>query len=147
MTFLSFSHIYLPVRDVDESIKFNTENLGFKLLRKYRTSSDGEPSAYLELGDTLLELTKARGQLPIEKDVVEPRIGITVDNMDAAWSALMKNGVESARDPFDARTFWGKQAQIKDPNGYGISLREWEAPDGPHYEGWQPRHEGGTRLA
>jgi hypothetical protein len=59
----------------------------------------------------------------------------------------MAKGVEVSREPFDARTFWGKQAQIKDPSGYGISLREWAAPDDPYFPDWQPRHEGVERLA
>jgi lactoylglutathione lyase len=143
----SFSHIYLPVNDVDESIEFYTQNLGFKLLRKYRMSADGNPSAYVELGDVLLELTKSRTPLPRDPNQVESRIGLTVTDMDGVWADLMKKGVQSAREPFDARTFWGRQAQIKDPSGYGISLREWAEPDNPRFEGWQPRHEGAERLA
>jgi len=38
--------------------------------------------------------------------------------------------VPIAREPWDARTFWGRQAYIKDPSGYILSLREWRAPDG-----------------
>ena len=147
MMFTGFSHIYLPVRDVDESIRFYSENFGFRLLRKYQTSAGGAPSAYLELGEVLLELTKARGALPADSDSVEPRIGLTVPDMAAAWSALMERGAVPVREPYDARTFWGRQAQVKDPNGYGISLREWAEPDNPHFEAWEPRHEGVTRLA
>ena len=86
----SFSHIYLPVRDVDESIAFYTENLGFKLLRKYRTSADGPPSAYLELGDVLLELTYARGPLPIDEGRVETRIGLTVTDRHLSLGLFKK---------------------------------------------------------
>ena len=146
--FTSFSHIYLPVRDVDESIAFYTNNLGFKLLRKYRMGGDaGNVSAYLEIDGVLLELLQARGPTPADEGQVEPRIGITVTDMDTVIRDLRAAGIEVTREPYDARTFWGRQAMVKDPSGYGISLREWQAPDSPHYEGWQPRHEGVTRLA
>ncbi len=145
--FTGFSHIYLPVRDVDESIDFYTKNLGFRLLRKYTLAEGAAPSAYLELGEVLLELTKARRPLPAEEGNVEPRIGLAVTDMDAAWADLTSKGVEPVREPYDARTFWGRQAQVKDPNGYGISLREWAPPDQPRFDDWQPKHAGVTRLA
>jgi len=143
----SFSHIYLPVKDVDQAIDFYTRNLGFKLFRKYRMAEGGNASAYVELGDVLLELTQARGPVPADEGRVEGRIGLTVTDMDAVTKDLKSKGVEFEREPFDARTFWGRQAMIKDPSGNGISLREWQAPDNPRFDGWQPRHEGVSRLA
>ena len=71
--FTSFSHIYLPVRDVDTSIDFYTKNLGFRLLRKYRTGEGGSASAYVELGEVLLELTPSQRPLPIDEGRVENR--------------------------------------------------------------------------
>jgi hypothetical protein len=35
-------------------------------------------------------------------------------------------------------TFWGRQAVIRDTGGANIGLRVWRAPDGPHFDGWQP---------
>ncbi len=145
--FTGFSHIYLPVRDVDESIDFYTKTLGFRLLRKYTMSEGAAPSAYVALGEVLLELTQSRQPLPADEGKVEPRIGLAVTDIDAAWADLMSKGVEPVREPFDARTFWGRQGQIKDPNGYAISLREWAPPDNPSFDDWQPRHAGVTRVA
>jgi lactoylglutathione lyase len=145
--FTSFSHIYLPVKDVDQSIAFYCDNLGFKLLRKYRSTPDGHASAYVELGDVLLELTHARGSLPIDEGRIENRLGITVTDMDAAMKELISKGTEVVREAWDATTFWGLQSRIKDPSGYDISLREWAPPDNPHFDGWQPKHEGVSRLA
>ena len=51
----AFSHIYLPSRSAEESIAFYTEQLGFRLLRKY--TMGGRVSAYCELGGVLLEVT------------------------------------------------------------------------------------------
>jgi catechol 2,3-dioxygenase-like lactoylglutathione lyase family enzyme len=113
----SFSHIYLPVRDVEQSIDFYTKNLGFRLLRKYRTTDGGNPSAYVELGEVLLELTQARQPLPGDESRVEPRIGLTVTDMDAVIKDLQSKGVQVEREPFDARTFWGSPGHDQGPLG------------------------------
>ena len=146
-TVSNFSHIYLPVNDVDQAIEFYTNNLGFKLYRKYRMNAGGNASAYVEMGGVLLELTQSRVPLPRDPERTEPRIGLAVDDIEAMMAELQAKGVEVERPVFEARTFWGKQAMIKDPSGNGISLREWESPDDPYFQGWTPRHEGVERLA
>ena len=141
--FKAFSHIYLPVRDLDESIAFYTQKLGFRLHRKMSTA--GRASAYAELGGVLLELTPRGADLPQTQGQL--RIGIEVDSLHDAISGLKADGVEVLREPFDARTFWGKQAVIADPSGWGISLREYRSPDSATYPDWQPAHEDTQRLA
>jgi catechol 2,3-dioxygenase-like lactoylglutathione lyase family enzyme len=140
----AFSHIYLPSRDVDESIAFYTQKLGFKLLRKYTTS--GRLSAYVELGEILLELSNS-STTPSTDGRSELRIGLIVDDMDQTLTELRAAGVEVAREPWAAMTFWGRQAQIRDPSGYLISLREYRAPDGPRFPDWQPDQPDVVRLA
>jgi lactoylglutathione lyase len=139
-----FSHIYLPSRSVDESIEFYTKKLGFKLQRKY--SMNGRVSAYVEIGGVLLELTQGENT-PDQDGRTEPRIGIEVSDIAAAIEELRSAGVEIAREPWAAMTFWGTQAMIKDPSGYIISLREWRAPDGPNFPDWKPEHDTVERLA
>ena len=139
----SFSHIYYKVRDVDETIDFYTKNFGFRLLRKYEIN--GRPAAYLELGQVLLELSPAQPEEMPKPG--ERRIGLTAPDVDAVVEGLRKNGVEIVEDARPARTFLGRQAAIKDPNGHIITLREWQAPDGPGYEGWQPSHPEVVRKA
>ncbi len=137
----SFSHIYNRVRDVEEAIDWYTKNLGFRLLRKYRTDPNGSPSAYLELGDVLLELTQARDASQLSGDG-ELKFGLTVTDLDGLMADLKSKDIPVTREASQARTFWGRQAAITDPSGNGISLREWEAPDGPHYNDWKPRSGG-----
>ena len=142
----SFSHIIYPVCDIGETVEFYTKNLGFYLLRRYSTSP-GRESSYLGLDDVLLELTQsptAAQESPEGR--LENRIGLTVADLDGALAELKGKGVEVAIEPYEARTFWGRQAAIKDPSGYSVSLREWRAPDNPHFEHWQPRHEGMVRT-
>lgn len=139
-----FSHIYLPSRNAEESIEFYTKILGFKLFRKY--NMNGRLSAYVELGGVLLELTDGATNTPDQDGRTEPRIGLEVPDINAAIEELKAAGVEIAREPWAAMTFWGTQAMIKDPSGYIISLREWRAPDGPTYMDWKPEHDNVERL-
>ena len=142
----SFSHIIYPVKNLDETIDFYTEYLGFKLLRRY-SMAPGRESAYLELGGVLLEIGERPDAAPPSANGrLENRIGVTVADLDGAVELLKSRGVEMEDEPYEARTFWGRQCKMKDPSGYSVTLREWRAPDGPTFDGWQPRHEGMTRT-
>ena len=143
----SISHIIYPVKNLDEAIEFYTQNLGFKVLRRYGSGRGGD-SAYLELGGVLLEMGENPNAAPSRADGrLENRIGLTVKDLDACVELLKSRGVEMEDEAYEARTFWGRQCKIKDPSGYSVTLREWRAPDGPTFPDWQPRHEGMTRTA
>ena len=141
----AFSHIYLPCRDVQESIDFYTRQLGFELFRRWEMN--GRQSAYCKLNGVLLELT-LRDNVPAATDNrVEPRIGLIVDDMDAEMSRLRAAGVVVEREPWAAATFWGRQAMIRDPNGWVVSLREYRAPDSPDFKDWVPDQPGVIRIS
>lgn len=140
-----FSHIYHRTRDLDEAIEWYTRNLGFKLLRKFEMR--GTPSAYVELDNVLLELSTIADPAGLPGPAGERRLGLRATDIDAVFAQLKANGVQVLEDPRDARTFWGRQGAIRDPSGYIITLREYDAPDNPKYPDWQPRHEDVKRLA
>ena len=122
------SHILYPVTDVARSIDFLSKTFGFYVQERGSTT-------YLGCGDTLLEVVEAQsGREPATLYAV----GLAVDNLDDALRELQSQGIEIVREPWNARTFWGRQAVIRDPGGANIALREWRAPDGPHFTGWQP---------
>ena len=143
-TTTGISHVYLPSKDVGESIAFYTEQLGFKLLRRYRMAD--RESAYVELGGVLVELTSS-DTTPAADGRFELRLGVGVPDMATAIAELKAVGVTVLREPWEARTFWGLQAQIQDPSGWVISLREWQAPAGPEFPDWTPRHDAVERIA
>jgi catechol 2,3-dioxygenase-like lactoylglutathione lyase family enzyme len=144
----SFSHVYLPVPDIDQAVRFYTGNLGFRLLRRWR-AGDGPEAAYAELGGVLLEIIVSTASPAVRPEGArgEQRFGLVVDDLDAVLTELRAKGVEVATEPFEPRSFWGRQAVIKDPFGYLIALREWRAPDGPHFDGWQPSRADVVRTA
>ena len=139
----AFSHIYLPCRDVQESIDFYTQQLGFSLHRAWEMNGRG--SAYCKLNGVLLELTLG-DKTPATDGRFEPRVGLIVDDIEAEIARLRAAGVHVEREPWDAATFWGRQAMIKDPNGWVISLRQYRAPDSPDYKDWQPDQPGVVRT-
>jgi catechol 2,3-dioxygenase-like lactoylglutathione lyase family enzyme len=145
MSITGLSHVYLKVRDVDEAIDFYTSNLGFRLLRKYTVR--GMLAAYVELGGILLELGTIRDTTLLPGPDGERKLGLRTTDIDAIFAQLRRNGVNVLEEPRPANTFWGRQGAIKDPSGYIITLREWEAPDSPSYADWEPRHEYVSRLA
>jgi predicted enzyme related to lactoylglutathione lyase len=122
------SHILYPVNDVARSIEFLSKTFGL-----YVQSRGG--TTYLGCGDTLLEVVAAE---PGREPATLYAVGLAVDDLDAALAELRARDVEVIREPWNARTFWGRQAVIRDPGGANIALREWRAPDGPHFEGWHP---------
>jgi catechol 2,3-dioxygenase-like lactoylglutathione lyase family enzyme len=143
--FTKFDHVHVVSTDIDKSVDFYTNVLGFYLQR--RTVVNGTLElAYVGLGETLLEIHRPpRGSSEIPAGANRP-FGLTVSDMDAALAYLQEKGVEVV-ETRDGWTFIGRHALIKDPCGISIELREWKGGDGPTNFDWQPTLPNVTRLA
>ena len=118
-------HVELATGDLNRAIEFYTTIIGFTLHSRERISVDFE-LAYLKLGDTMLELMQANR--PTLQPTDEWRLGVKlfaleVDNMDKEISRLKSKGVEVSRPPISLGP--SKRAEIKDPDGVSIELRQW----------------------
>ena len=126
--FRRIDHVEIVPSDFDRSITFYTEVLGFKL--KQRLSIGVPPLrdiAYLQLGDTVLELLDFETAGPPAPEV--PRVGyrmmaIEVDGMEEALAYLAGRGVRPSRAPY-ASGAGSLRAEIRDPDGLPIELRQW----------------------
>jgi glyoxylase I family protein len=114
-------HVGLTISDLERSIGFYTEVLGFNLLRKTSTN------AYLHLDDQLLELTQCRGPVEASPTVSEGKceerlycdVGIThlgfrVDHMDQAVARIQELGGQLVRPPYE---FEPQIAYVGEPAG------------------------------
>ncbi|WP_298228929.1 VOC family protein [Gryllotalpicola sp.] len=101
--------IVLSTEDLDESIKFYTETLGFPL--KFR---DGNHFAALDGGTVTLALATKLDH-PIYGQVV---VGIKTDDVDGVAAAIEDNGGGVARGPYnDAHE---RRAVVYDSQGNGL---------------------------
>ncbi len=124
--FKRIDHVEITTGDLERSIRFYKEVFGFALKERRKPSSpEIEEIAFLTLSDTMLELLLITHSAPPPKG---PQIGfrtmaIEVDDMDQAIEYLRGKGVEVSMRPVTIGT--SKRAEIKDPDGLSIELRQW----------------------
>ncbi len=124
--FKRIDHVEIISGDLERSIRFYKEVFGFALKERIKPSSpEIEEIAFLTLGDTMLELLAIKNSAPPPKG---PQVGfrtmaIEVDDMDQAIQYLKGKGVKVSWGPVSLGT--SKRAEISDPDGLSIELREW----------------------
>ena len=122
---ISIAHLAVTVRDMEESVRFYTEALGFRKAFEIARPETGEPwIVYMNIcPGQFLELFYGGKE---ENPWREPLIGfnhlcLEVDDIEAAVEK-----VRSAGYPIDAEPRQGSdtnwQAWIRDPNGIRIEL-------------------------
>ena len=146
-------HVEVWAKDLQESVAFYTEVLGFRHLRTTvarRPDGASHEQACVTLGGMMVELLAAPPERTSES-VDAGRMGVkafalTVDDMAATAAALKERGVQFVQEPKPGSSFYGWRAEILDPNGIGIELREW-IDDGIGNDDWQPDNAAVTRTA
>ena len=100
---VGFNHVALEVGDIDEALAFYGRFLDFTLRSK---SAD---SAFIDLGDQFLALSKGRRQASDD----DRHFGLVVDDKEAVRRALSETGVEPLPGPFlDFLDPWGNRIEI-----------------------------------
>jgi len=119
-------HTMLRVGDLERSIKFYTEVLGMKLLRK-KDYPDGKFTlAFIGYGDesenTVIELTYNWGTDSYDPGTGYGHIALEVDDVYEATEEIRKCGGNILRDagPMNAGTT--VISFVEDPDGYPIEL-------------------------
>ena len=124
--FKRIDHVEIISGNLERSIRFYQEVFGFVLKERFKPASpEIEEIAFLTLGDTMVELLAIKNSTPSPKS---PQVGfrtmaIEVDDMDRAIEYLKSKAVEVSRGPVTLGT--SKRAEIKDPDGLSIELRQW----------------------
>src|SRR5215470_12995552 len=129
--FKRIDHVEIVTDQPDRTIQFYTDVLGFKVKFRQRIdrSSLGVPMdlVYLDLGGTVVELITYNGvsvdPYPQKEHLGYRLIALEVDDMQQTIEFLKTKGVEVVWGPRVRETY--SRAEICDPNGYHIELRQW----------------------
>ncbi len=125
--FKRIDHIEIVPENLQRSIEFYTEILKFKI--KSRKKVDAPPMdevVFLELNGTVLELIAVKNPGPASKEqwqIGYRMMALEVDDMDKVVEYLKDRKVEITWGPVALGN--SKRAEIRDPDGLGIELRQW----------------------
>lgn len=125
--FKKIDHIEIVPTDINKTMDFYASVLGFKVRERFPVPmTPMREIAYLELGGTVIEL------ISVEKPAAKPQdpwivgyraMAIEVDDMDSTVNYLKNKGIEITWGP--VATGKSKRAEIRDPDGLPIELRQW----------------------
>jgi len=130
--FKKIDHVEIVTDQPDATVKFYTDVLGFTIRSREHVerSSLGVPMdlVYLDLAGTMVELITYRGAT-LAPDPGKEHLGYRmmaheVDDMQRTVDDLKTKGVETVWGPRVAEGRYAR-AEIRDPNGYHIELRQW----------------------
>jgi catechol 2,3-dioxygenase-like lactoylglutathione lyase family enzyme len=129
--FKRIDHVEIVTEDLDRSVKFYTDVLGFKVRARERIdrSSLGVPLdlAYLDLGGTSIELIKYGGSVapaPTQEHLGYRMMALEVADMQGTIDYLKTKGVPITWGPRVREGAYAR-AEIRDPDGHAIELRHW----------------------
>ena len=115
---LHLNHVAIAVKDLDESIRFYTQNLGFREVFRIPNPNGGKPTmAYLQTSrDTFIEVQQSNADRPVGVN----HIGISLDNFDASLAALREHGLTV--DAPRSTAIKVRLSGLTDPDGVHLEL-------------------------
>ena len=124
----SYMHTMIRVNDLDQSVKFYTELLGMKELRRTDVPDGRYTLAFVGYGDessnTVLELTYNYGVDHYDVGTAFGHLALGVSDIRASVEKLRDAGAKIIREPGPVKFGTTVIAFIEDPNGYKIELIE-----------------------
>jgi glyoxylase I family protein len=128
--FKRIDHIEIVTVEPERTVKFYTEILGFRVKQRDHIERPGGSAldlVYLDLGGTVVELISYQGvrvdPAPQGEHLGYRMMALEIDDMAKTVGDLKKQGVEVVWGPVTRPTY--ARAEIEDPNGYRIELRQW----------------------
>jgi glyoxylase I family protein len=130
--FKKIDHVEIITDDLERSVDFYTNVLGFKPKQRQRIerSTLGVPLdvVLLDLGGTAVELLSYRGTTvapcPVGEQLGYRMMALEVEDMDTALAYLRAKGIEPSWGPRVTEGQYSR-AEIRDPDGHRIELRQW----------------------
>jgi glyoxylase I family protein len=129
--FKRIDHVEIVTDQPDRTKSFYTDVLGFRVKARDRIERSGLgvpiDLVYLELGGTIVELISYDGvavdPAPQREHLGYRMIALEVDDMQQATDYLKQKGIDVVWGPRITETY--ARAEICDPNGFHIELRQW----------------------
>ncbi|MEF2073161.1 VOC family protein [Consotaella aegiceratis] len=128
-----FEHVGMTISNVDATIAFYVDLLGFELVSR-RTGRQGHELLFLQIGDVMLEMVCPATETAPADDVPDGRAGLRhltfwVDDVEAMAARLEAAGVEMVVQPRLAENtdIVRKVAFCRDPDSIMIELVERSA--------------------
>ena len=129
--FKRIDHVEIVTDQPDRTVEFYTKVLGFKVRSRDRIDRSplGVPMnlAYLDLGGTTVELISYEGgsvePAPQNEHLGYRMMALEVEDMQRTIEYLKTKQVEIVWGPKIREKY--ARAEIRDPNGYHIELRQW----------------------
>lgn len=133
--FKRIDHAEIVTDELDRTLQFYTDVLGFTVKSRERIEQSGLgvpiDLVYLDLGGTAVELIAYEGAsvepAPQKEHLGYRMIALEVDDMAKTTAYLKTKGVEVVWGPKVTKTY--SRAEICDPNGCHIELRQWFTSD------------------
>lgn len=124
---MSFDHVAFQVSDMDSSISFYTQKLGFKLNFRSTNEEEQEEYAFLEYGNARIELIqnlKEEYQKPEIKKPYCPHFCLEIENMKQSVKILKKNNIHIIRGPLEIKDeeTW---VYFSDPDNNILEYIQW----------------------
>jgi catechol 2,3-dioxygenase-like lactoylglutathione lyase family enzyme len=129
--FKRIDHVEIVTDRPKQTADFYTDVLGFNVKARDRIERSGLgvpiDLVYLELGGTVVELISYDGTgvdpAPQREHLGYRMIALEIDDMQQTADYLKQKGVDIVWGPRITETY--ARAEICDPNGFHIELRQW----------------------
>jgi lactoylglutathione lyase len=123
---MKFLHVSITVKDMEESIKFYSNIIGLKLVRRRTISENNAEIAFFkdEQSNVDIELTYWKNKKEWNEGDELDHLAFSVSDLDASIKKFRDLGIEIAKEPFYLKGSTTKIAFIKDPNGIWLELIE-----------------------
>jgi len=124
---MDFDHVAFQVSDMDSSIDFYTQKLGFRLNFRSVNQEEQEEFAFMEHGDARLELIqdlKGEYRKPEIKKPYCPHFCMEVKDMELSIEALNKKNINIIQGPFEIK---GEETWVyfSDPDNNILEYIQW----------------------